>query len=113
MRCPFGRLPKVTHTHTFPTNPLVTTFAPTSGNRVFCLFTEVRGGIMVELCNSLKDLRVQMGYTQASLAEMVGVSRKTMNTIENHVFAPSTMLAMQIVRALDVNVHEIFCLKDD
>ena len=68
---------------------------------------------MTELRNTLKELRTQKGYTQASLAEEVGVSRKTINTIENHVFTPSTMLAMQIARALGVSVHDIFYLKDD
>lgn len=68
---------------------------------------------MAELRNRLKELRVQKGYTQASLAEEVGVSRKTINTIENHVFTPSTLLAMQIAHALDVTVHDIFYVKDD
>ena len=68
---------------------------------------------MTELRNSLKALRTQMGYTQSSLAETVGVSRKTINTIENHVFTPSALLAMQIARALDLTVHDIFFLKDD
>ena len=68
---------------------------------------------MAELHNTLKELRAQMGFTQATLAETVGVSRKTINTIENHVFAPSTLLAMQIAKALDVTVHDIFYVKDD
>lgn len=68
---------------------------------------------MAELHNTLKALRTDKGFTQASLAEAVGVSRKTINTIENHVFTPSTLLAMQIARALDLSVHDIFYLKDD
>lgn len=68
---------------------------------------------MVELRNTLKAIRVEKEFTQASLAQEVGVSRKTINTIENHVFTPSCLLAMQIARALDVKVHEIFYLKDD
>lgn len=68
---------------------------------------------MAELRNTLKDLRTRKGYTQASLAEEIGVSRKTINTIENHVFTPSTLLAMQIARALDVTVHDIFYIKED
>ena len=69
--------------------------------------------IMAELRNSLKELRAQKGYTQASLAEQIGVSRKTINTIENHVFTPSTLLAMQIARELDLTVHDIFYVKED
>lgn len=68
---------------------------------------------MAELHNTLKEWRMQKGFTQASLAETVGVSRKTINTIENHVFAPSTLLAMQIAMALGVTVHDIFYVKDD
>ncbi|MGH1576965.1 helix-turn-helix transcriptional regulator [Planktotalea sp.] len=68
---------------------------------------------METLQNTLKALRTEKGFTQASLAEAVGVSRKTINTIENHVFTPSALLAMQIARALDVTVHDIFYLKDD
>ena len=63
---------------------------------------------MAELRNTLKELRLQKGLTQASLAQEVGVSRKTINTIENHVFSPSALLAMQIAQVLDVTVHDIF-----
>lgn len=67
---------------------------------------------MAELHNNLKTLRTEMGFTQASLAEAVGVTRKTINTIENRVFIPSTLLAMQIAQALDVSVHKIFYVKE-
>lgn len=68
---------------------------------------------MAELHNTLNERRIQMEFTQASLAEAVGVSCKTINTIENHVFAPLTLLAMQIAKVLDVTVHDIFYVKDD
>lgn len=68
---------------------------------------------MAHLVNTLKELRTAKGYTQASLATAVGVSRKTINTIENSIFTPSTLLALQIAAELDVSVHEIFHLKDD
>lgn len=68
---------------------------------------------MAELHNSLKAHRSEKGFTQASLADAVGVSRKTINTIENRVFTPSTLLAMQIARVLGVSVHDIFYVKDD
>ncbi|MEM9580934.1 MAG: helix-turn-helix transcriptional regulator, partial [Pseudomonadota bacterium] len=57
--------------------------------------------------------RKARGLTQADLAEAAGVSRKTINTIENRVFSPSALLALQLARVLDVSVHEIFFLKDD
>ncbi|MEP5153267.1 helix-turn-helix transcriptional regulator [Planktotalea sp.] len=68
---------------------------------------------MAELHNNLKSLRTEKGFTQASLADAVGVTRKTINTIENRVFTPSTLLAMQIAQTLDLTVHDIFYVKDD
>lgn len=67
---------------------------------------------MAELHNTVTERRKAMGLTQAELAEACGVSRKTINTIENRVFTPSTLLALQIAAALDVSVHDIFYLKD-
>ena len=39
---------------------------------------------------------------------IVGVSRKTINTVENHVFVPSTVLAPKLARALECSVHDLF-----
>ena len=61
-----------------------------------------------ELLNDLKRLRQKAGFTQASLAESIGVSRKTINTVENGVFIPSTILALKLADALSVSVEEIF-----
>ena len=68
---------------------------------------------MAGLRNQLKALRAEAGLTQAQLAEAVGVSRKTINTIENRVFVPSTVLALQVARVLGVSVHDIFELEDE
>lgn len=64
------------------------------------------------LHNRLKARRTELGVTQADLAEMCGVTRKTINTVENGVFIPSTVLALRIARALDRSVEEIFSLAD-
>ena len=64
------------------------------------------------LTNTLRDERARLGWTQAELAERVGVSRKTINTVENGVFVPSTTLALKLARALDITVEEIFRLDD-
>lgn len=64
------------------------------------------------LGNALLALRTERGLTQAALAEMVGVSRKTINTVENGVFVPSTLLALKLARALGRPVEEIFSLDD-
>ena len=64
------------------------------------------------LGNRLNEVRGERGLTQAALAEAVGVSRKTINTVENGVFIPSTLLALRIARALDRPVEEIFFLEN-
>lgn len=66
-----------------------------------------------ELRNRLKVLRAEHDWTQAQLAETVGVSRKTINTIERGVFAPSAVLALRIARAFGVMVEEVFTLADE
>ncbi|CUS45747.1 MAG: helix-turn-helix transcriptional regulator [Pseudomonadota bacterium] len=62
------------------------------------------------LLNSLKVERARLGLTQADLADRVGVSRKTINTVENGVFIPSTTLALRLARALEKRVEDIFQL---
>lgn len=60
----------------------------------------------------LKDVRTKAGLTQAELAELVGVSRKTINTVENGVFVPSTLLALKLAVALKTKVEALFYLQD-
>ena len=64
------------------------------------------------ISNRLHDFRSERGLTQAALAEMVGVSRKTINTVENGVFVPSALLALRLARALGCPVEAIFSLDD-
>jgi putative transcriptional regulator len=61
-----------------------------------------------KLRNRLKLYRAQMNWTQSDLAIAVGVSRKTINTVENGVFVPSTILALKMAAALGVTVHDLF-----
>ena len=63
------------------------------------------------LANGLKELRSELGLTQAELAERVGVTRKTVNTVENGVFTPSAMLAIKLAEALSVPVEKLFWLE--
>jgi len=60
------------------------------------------------LANSLKDERARLGLTQAELADRIGVSRKTINTVENGIFVPSTLLALKLAAALDRRVEDLF-----
>ena len=62
------------------------------------------------LTNGLREARTQRGWTQADLAERVGVTRKTINTVENGVFVPSTVLALKLARALGTTVEALFQL---
>ena len=62
------------------------------------------------LTNRLREARAQRGWTQAELAERIGVTRKTINTVENGVFTPSTILALKLARALDTTVEALFQL---
>jgi putative transcriptional regulator len=62
------------------------------------------------LANRLREYRARANLTQAELAERVLVSRKTINTVENGVFIPSTLLALKLARALDVTTDELFYL---
>ena len=64
------------------------------------------------LGNRLKAARAARGWTQADLAAAVGVSRKTVNTIENQVFTPSTVLALGLAQALETTVEALFFLED-
>jgi putative transcriptional regulator len=63
------------------------------------------------LDNRLRELRARHGLTQAQLADRVGVTRKTINTVENRVFVPSTILALKLAEALEVPVEAIFSLE--
>jgi putative transcriptional regulator len=67
----------------------------------------------MELQNKIAELRAKHKVTQAQLAETVGVSRKTINTIENRVFVPSTVLALRIAKAFDVAVEGVFYLQGE
>ena len=65
---------------------------------------------MPELANRLREAREGKGWTQAELAARIGVSRKTVNTVENGVFTPSTVVALKLARALDEPVEALFSL---
>ena len=53
---------------------------------------------------------MRRGLTQAELAAEVRVSRKTINTVENQVFVPSTLLALRLARVLGTSVESLFHL---
>lgn len=63
------------------------------------------------LLNRLKERRSELGLTQAELAERVGVTRKTVNTVENEVFTPSATLAIKLAEALQLSVEQLFWIE--
>lgn len=66
-----------------------------------------------ELRNQIKVQRAIKNLTQEELAEKVGVTRKTINTIENEKFVPSTVLAIRLARFFEINVEDLFELIDN
>lgn len=63
-----------------------------------------------KLINNLECLRKRAGLTQQDLSEEAGVSRKSINAIENGVYVPSTVLALKIAKTLSCKVEDIFKL---
>ncbi len=60
------------------------------------------------LKNNLKELRTEKGLSQAQLAEMVGVSRNTISSIETGQFNPTAKLALILCIALDKKFEDVF-----
>ncbi len=68
---------------------------------------------MADLDNHLREAREALSLTQADLAERVGVSRKTINTVENGIYVPSTVIALRLAKVLGRPVESLFALPDD
>lgn len=58
--------------------------------------------------NRLRVLRAERGWSQAELAAQLGVSRQTVNAIENERYDPSLPLAFGIARLFGSNIEEVF-----
>ena len=58
--------------------------------------------------NLVRALRVQQGLAQGQLADAMGVSRQTINSIENERYTPSLPLAMALARYFGLTVEEVF-----
>lgn len=58
--------------------------------------------------NRIKVLRAEKGWSQADLAQKVGVSRNSINSVENGRFDPSLPLAFDIADAFGVTIEEVF-----
>ena len=60
------------------------------------------------LKNSLKEIRAEKKLSQSDLAEMVGVSRNTISSIETGQFSPTAKLALVLCIALDKKFEDVF-----
>lgn len=58
--------------------------------------------------NQLRLLRTERGWSQAALAERLGVSRQSVNAIETGKYDPSLPLAFAIARLFELKIEEIF-----
>ena len=62
--------------------------------------------------NNIKVYRAMHDLTQESLAEKVGVTRQTINAIENGKYDPSLDLAFKLARLFNVSIENIFLYED-
>lgn len=62
--------------------------------------------------NNIRVERAVLRITQQQLAEMIGVSRQTINAIESEKYVPSTVLALKIAKVCNKKVDDIFFLEE-
>ena len=63
--------------------------------------------------NTVKVERAKLNITQQELAEKIGVSRQTINSVETQKYIPSTVLALKIALVFNTTVNAIFELEED
>jgi putative transcriptional regulator len=63
--------------------------------------------------NRLKVARAEKHISQDQLAELAGVSRQTISSIETYQYIPSALLAFLLAKTLEKKVDELFFLKGD
>jgi putative transcriptional regulator len=63
--------------------------------------------------NRLRELRAAKEWSQADLADQLGVSRQTVNAIETEKYDPSLPLAFKVARLFKTSIEEIFELDHD
>lgn len=62
--------------------------------------------------NNLKVERAIKDLTQEELANLIGVSRQTINAMEKNKYVPSTVLSLKIAKLFGKSVEEVFCLEE-
>jgi putative transcriptional regulator len=61
--------------------------------------------------NRVREFRIARGWTQQHLAQVVGVSRQSINSIERNRYVPSLPLALTFARVFECSTDEIFTLE--
>lgn len=61
--------------------------------------------------NRIRELRKKLGFRQEDLANTLGVTRQTINAIENEKYNPTLELAINLARLLNTTVEELFTLE--
>jgi len=67
----------------------------------------------VKLKNRLKVARAEMNISQEQLANMAGVNRQTIGSIETSQYCPTTKLALILSKCVNKKLKELFYLKED
>lgn len=62
----------------------------------------------LDMKNRIRVLRAEKGWSQAELADKVGVSRNSINAVENGKFDPSLPLAFRIAGAFELKIEDVF-----
>ncbi len=62
----------------------------------------------LDMKNRIRVLRAEKGWSQAELAEKVGVSRNSLNAVENGKFDPSLPLAFRIAELFELKIEDVF-----
>ncbi len=95
-------------------NPEFLVYASILGVDKFALHRKMESilDMKQEVQNRVKELRVERGWTQQELAEAVGVSRQSINSIERNRYVPSLLLALTFARVFRCSMDKIFKLEE-
>lgn len=63
--------------------------------------------------NNIRELRKELGLRQEDVASTLGVTRQTINAIENEKYNPTLELAMKLAKLLNTTIEELFTLDDN
>ena len=64
--------------------------------------------MVISMENIIKDKRKEIGLSQEELAKRCGVTRQTINAIENNKYDPTLTLAFELAKELNITVDELF-----